>query len=77
MRHHPNETICIATHATPIRVMECVWTQVSLEKMHTIPWVSNASVTIAVYEESGVGRLVERDLHEHLGELHTVLAKNV
>ena len=77
VRRHPNETVCVATHATPIRVMECVWTGTPLENMHTIPWVSNASVTIAEYDEDGVGRLVERDLHEHLGGLHTVLAKNV
>lgn len=74
---HPNETICIATHATPIRVMECVWTNTPLTQMHTIPWVSNASVTVAEYTDDGVGRLVERDLYNHLGELHTVLAKNV
>ena len=74
---HPNEIVCIATHATPIRVMECVWTNTPLSQMHTIPWVSNASVTIAEYGDDGIGRLVERDLHSHLGELHTVLAKNV
>ena len=77
VRCHPNETICIATHATPIRVMECVWTNTPLEDMHTIPWVSNASVTIAEYDENGFGRLIDRDLHQHLGDLHTVLAKNV
>ena len=77
VRRHPNESVCIATHATPIRVMECVWKNVSLEYMHTIPWVSNASVTIAEYDENGVGSLLERDLHQHLGDLHTVLAKNV
>lgn len=77
VRRHPNETICIATHATPIRVMECVWSHTALEQMHIIPWVSNASVTVAEYDECGVGRLVERDLHSHLGSLHTVLAKNV
>lgn len=77
VRKHPNETVCIATHATPIRVMECVWTNTPLELMHTIPWVSNASVTLAEYDENGVGRLLQRDLHDHLGDLHTVLAKNV
>ena len=77
VRRHPNETVCIATHATPIRVMECVWSKTPLKNMHTIPWVSNASVTIAEYNENGEGRLVERDFHQHLGELHTVLAKNV
>lgn len=73
---HPNETVCIATHATPIRVMECVWTDTPLDKMHTIPWVSNASVTVAEYQNDH-GRLVQRDLHDHLGDLSTVLAKNV
>lgn len=77
VRKHPNETIGIATHATPIRVMECVWTNTPLSHMHTIPWVSNASVTVAEYDENGVGRLISRDLHQHLGQLHTVLAKNV
>ena len=77
VRKHPGETICTATHATPIRVMECVWTHTPLEQMHTIPWVSNASVTVAEYDENGIGHLLERDLHDHLGELHTVLAKNV
>ena len=77
VRNHPGETICVATHATPIRVMECVWTDTPLAEMHTIPWVSNASITIAEYDENGNGVLVDRDLHQHLGELHTVLAKNV
>lgn len=77
VRNHPGETVCIVTHATPIRVMECLWTNTPLEQMHTIPWVSNASVTVAEYDEAGIGRQLERDLHDHLGELHTVLAKNV
>lgn len=77
VRKHPNDTICIATHATPIRVMECIWANTPLTQMHTIPWVSNASVTVAVYDTDGNGRLVDRDLHKHLGDLHTVLAKNV
>ena len=77
VQEHPDEVVCIATHATPIRVMECVWTQTPLSQMHTIPWVSNASVTIAEYDEFGVGKLLSRDHYAHLGGLHTVLAKNV
>lgn len=74
---HPDETICIATHATPIRVLEALWTDTPPERIHTIRWVSNASVTVAEYDENGVGRLIQRDLFAHLGSLHTVLAKNV
>lgn len=77
VRRHPNETICIATHATPIRVMESVWTGIPLEMLHTIPWSCNASVTVAEYDVEGRGRLIARDLHDHLGDLYTVLAKNV
>ncbi len=74
---HPNEIICVATHATPIRVLECLWTDTPLSQMHTIPWVSNASVTVATFDSEGNGQLVKRDCFEHLGNLHTVLAKNV
>ena len=77
VRNHPGETICIATHATPIRVMECVWGGTSLALMHTIPWVGNASVTVVEYDEDGRGKVLERDLTDHLGDLKTVLAKNV
>ena len=77
VQRHPNQSVCIATHATPIRVMECLWTDTSLENMHTIPWVSNASITVAEYDNDGQFRLLVRDFHAHLGDLSTVLAKNV
>ncbi|MBQ1951066.1 MAG: histidine phosphatase family protein [Clostridia bacterium] len=74
VHRHPGQTVCVATHATPIRVMEAVWNNVPLEKLDTIPWVANASVTIVEYDENGVGRLVERDLHDHLGALSTFVS---
>ena len=74
---HPDEHICIATHATPIRVMEAVWTNTPLEMLHSIPWVSNASVTIAQYDHNGIGRLVSRDINDHMGRLKSVLPSNV
>ena len=77
VRKHPGETVCVATHATPIRVMECVWSQTPLSQMHTIPWVGNASVTIVEYNGDGKVQVLQRDLTDHLGDLKTVLAKNV
>ena len=74
---HPGQTVCIATHATPIRVMECCWTGTPLERIHTIPWVSNASITVAEYDENMVGRLILRDAHDHLGALSSELPSNV
>jgi len=77
VRHHPDQAICIATHATPIRVMECLWTDTPLKDMHTIPWVSNASITVAKYDENGSAELLTRDFHDHLGDLFTKLANNI
>lgn len=77
VKQHPGQAICIATHATPIRVMECLWTDTPLKNMHTIPWVSNASITVARYDDNGCAELLTRDFHEHLGDLFTKLAKNV
>ena len=77
VKNHPNQSICIATHATPIRVMECIWTDTPLEDMHTIPWVGNASVTVVQYQNDGSATIVARDLHDHLGDLFTKLAHNV
>ena len=74
---HPNQAICIATHATPIRVMECLWTNTRIENMHTIPWVGNASVTMVEYRDNGSVSVIARDMHEHLGKLSTRLAHNV
>ncbi len=74
---HPGETVCVATHATAIRVMEGLWTHTPLAELHTIPWVSNASVTVVAYDENGESRLVSRDLHDHLGALGTHLPANV
>ena len=39
------KTIVIATHATPIRVLESMIRLGGVEKMQTVSWVSNASVT--------------------------------
>ncbi len=77
VRTHPDQAVAIATHATPIRAMECLWLGVSLEEMHTIPWVSNASVTLVEYDAALIARVVRRDDYRHLEDLHTVLPGTV
>ncbi len=70
------KTIVIATHATPIRVMECLWRGLSLDEMKNIPWVSNASVTVVDYVNGLVNfEAVGED--RHLGEIKTKLPANV
>ena len=44
---NPGKTVVIGTHATPIRVLQCHCSGKPLSYMQSIPWVSNASVTVA------------------------------
>jgi len=76
VKKHPNQTVCVATHATPIRVMSCLWHGVGLEEMKNIPYVPNASVTVVEYDEQGVHILLNGE-DSHLGELKTALPTNL
>ncbi len=73
---NPGKKIVIATHATPIRVMECIWNKVSLTQMKDIPWVSNASVTHVRYK-NGEGKIILRSYDKHLGNMATVLPDSI
>ncbi len=74
---HPNESVCIVSHGTPIRVLTALLTGVTLSALHTVPWVSNASVTVAKFETSEQGEIVSFDLNEHLADLVSKLPTNV
>lgn len=74
---HPDEVICIVSHGTPIRALTAMLTQTPLEQMHTIPWASNASVTVLEFSSPQEGRIVSADLHEHLKGLVSKLPANV
>lgn len=76
VQENPDRTVVIATHATPIRVMECLISRQSLDEMKEIPWVSNASLTEMFYE-NGVWSLGQIGFDEHLAEYRTALAANV
>lgn len=73
---NPGKTVLVGIHATPIRVMQCLWSKLPLSAMQEIPWVSNASVTEVVYE-NGDWELVKIGYDTHLSTLKTNLPKNV
>ena len=75
-QENPDRTVVIATHATPIRVMQCLISRQSLDEMKDIPWVSNASLTEILYE-NGTWSLGRVGLDEYLTEYRTTLAPNV
>lgn len=73
---NPGKTILIATHATPIRTLQCRFAGVGLEEMQQIPWVANASLTEAVYED-GSWTAVKIGETCYLEGIRTELPKNV
>lgn len=75
-KHHENSTVFIFTHATPIRVFAAHCLKKSLGEIKDIPWVTNASITKAVFDE-GYFRLLEYGYDDFMGELITVLPANV
>lgn len=45
------KTICISTHATVLRALQCLWSGKELCDMKDIEWSANASITSVCYEE--------------------------
>ena len=70
------KTVVVATHATPIRTFMHHCSGLPLSEMKNISWVSNASVTTAIYE-NGSFTITEAGHDAHLGDMRTALPKNV
>ena len=75
-KSNDGKTVLIATHATPIRVTQCLLGGHTLDEMKNIPWVSNCSVTEIHYLD-GKWELVKIGYDKHLADLKTVLPANV
>lgn len=73
---NPGKTVLIATHASPVRVMQGLVQNGNLENMNRIPWASNASLTVMEYDR-GSWRCTASSLDSYLGELKTELPKTV
>ena len=75
-KEHPDQTVLITTHATPIRALEWHISEKDLPYMRDIPWVANASVT-EIHCEKGKLIPVKVSMVEHLGGCKTALPANV
>lgn len=73
---NPGKTVAIATHATPIRVAQCILSGRPLNDMKDIPWVSNASVTELFYHK-GSWRFGAVAQDAHLQGMRTAFGANV
>lgn len=71
-RKNAGKTVCIVTHATPIRVLKTISVGGDVDKMNDVEWCANASINIFEFENNKLN-LVEYDITEHLGETVTVI----
>lgn len=67
---YAGKSIVVATHATPIRVLTCVFSGRPLEDAAKIHPASNASVTKIIWDGAAYS-LEDRGLDGHLGDLAT------
>ncbi len=70
------KTVLIATHATPVRIMECICRGLPIAELKNIPWVSNASVTELRYND-GKWEIIRCGYDEHLADMRSKLPANV
>ena len=80
VKENPGKTILLGTHATPSRVMGCVWKRIPLEEIVSLKWVPNASVSVAKYDSETLDfELIEYAYCKHLMDkgLVTELPKNI
>ncbi|MBR5155226.1 MAG: histidine phosphatase family protein [Clostridia bacterium] len=76
VQENQGKTVCIATHATPIRVISCFATGLDPIHLKDVPWSPNASINIIDYQD-GKFSFSQRDITEHLKGFETNLPDNV
>ncbi len=70
------KTICLTTHATPIRVISCLALGLEPERLQEVCWSPNASINIIDYEDKKF-TFVKRNIIDHLEGMCTELPSNV
>ncbi|MBE6942708.1 MAG: histidine phosphatase family protein [Ruminococcaceae bacterium] len=73
---HPGETVVIATHAVPIRVMLSSWLYGGVERIMDTAWVPNASITKVEYKD-GIYTPLDIGITSHLDDMITNLPDKI
>ena len=74
--NHPEETVVIATHAVPIRVMLNYWLTGGAWDRNVATWVPNASITKVEYRD-GIFTPLEIGITAHLADMITNLPDKI
>lgn len=71
------KTVAVFTHATPLRMLGCLWHGLAPEDAVKINGCANASVSVVEYEDDGSFRLVHYGYNKHQGENVTELPRGL
>ena len=75
-QENEGKTVCIATHATPVRSVCTAARGLDHSGMSKIGWTANASISVFEYEND-IFTAVYTSRTDHLGDLSTFLPSNV
>ncbi|MBQ6947131.1 MAG: histidine phosphatase family protein [Clostridia bacterium] len=67
---HPGQTVVLATHATPVRLLSGYCLDPSMATIERVPWATNASVTV-ITRDDGKMQLQDSSLDAHLNGVQT------
>ncbi len=67
---HSGQTVVLAAHATPVRLLSAYCLDPTLATVDRVPWATNASVTVLTWEDGRL-RLQQNSLDEHLQGMQT------
>ena len=73
---NPDMTVAVATHATPIRVLQAIITYGDVSGTEHVDWVTNASVSTVIYD-NGKWTFAEASYDKHLDGILTTLPKYI
>ena len=65
------KTICIGTHATPIRLLRGMWRGLPVQRAGDVDFPTNASATVVLYDEDGTVHIEEDGNNAYLGDAKT------
>lgn len=75
-RENEGKTLCITTHATPVRAVTVASMGGNSADMSKVGWTPNAAISLFEYEDGKI-TAVYTDKADHLGDLCTKLPTNV
>lgn len=70
---HPGKTICMGSHATPIRMLGSFWKGMTLENVHELPFPTNASISVAIYRSGCFSHYELYSYDDYMGDIKTKL----